>query len=278
MCGNPLAYSTAAEADRLALFSRPPKPTPPVTSVSAPILSHRSSSHIANPVFQATDLPPTDVIQELIDIYFERINPWACLLVRTDLAIENAAPSPATPSSTSSRPRQPSLSLTHLTTGSSAHPRPSILVYAIVAISLRFSSHPHFTPSGPQSKESYQQLAKNHVVLRTMGKMSAEGLKALALLALDAIEDGRGPGGWGGILSLLTGGVSHGGLGEEEEIARTAAERKERKGSGGSSSKGSEYVSTTLKTTFISETKDWREIEERRRLFWCMSVFFSLLI
>jgi hypothetical protein len=257
MCGNPLAYSTAAEADRLALFSRPPKPTPPVTSVSAPILSHRSSSHIANPVFQATDLPPTDVIQELIDIYFERINPWACLLVRTDLAIENAAPSPATPSSTSSRPRQPSLSLTHLTTGSSAHPRPSILVYAIVAISLRFSSHPHFTPSGPQSKESYQQLAKNHVVLRTMGKMSAEGLKALALLALDAIEDGRGPGGWG---------------------ARTAAERKERKGSGGSSSKGSEYVSTTLKTTFISETKDWREIEERRRLFWCMSVFFSLLI
>lgn len=211
-----------------------------------------------------------------IDIYFERINPWACLLVRSDLAIDHGAHSPATPSSTSDRPRQPSVSLSHLAPGSGPHPRPPILIYAIVAITLRFSKHPHFAQSGPQSKESYHRLAKNRVILKTMEKMTAEGLKALALLALDSIEDGRGPGGWGGVLSLLTGGVSHGGLGEEEEIVRSAIEGQEKKGSIGKGKKGSEYVATTLKTTFISETTDWREVEERRRLFWCE--FHSLSI
>lgn len=207
-----------------------------------------------------------------VDLYFQHINPWANLLIRADVSLYHAAPSPATPHSTASSgiiPRRPpSVAGSHLTVGSTSHGRPSILIYAIVAITLRFSDSSYFSPSGPRSKASYHTQAKNRVVLKAMDRMSADGLKALAILALDWMESGNGPSGWGGVLSLLTGGVGHSGLGEEEDIVNDAVEERAKTSSTGSGPREREFVATS-KTTLFPQTEDWKEIEERRRLFWC---------
>lgn len=95
--------------------------------------------------------------------------------------------------------------------------------------------------------------------------MNVKSLQALAILALDSMESGEGPTGWGGVLSLLTGGVRHGNLGEEEPIVKGIVDAKNNV----KSSPGKKVYNPTNKTALFLPTENWMEVEERRRLFWC---------
>ena len=101
--------------------------------------------------------------------------------------------------------------------------------------------------------------------------MNVKSLQALAILALDSMESGEGPTGWGGVLSLLTGGVRHGNLGEEEPIVKEIVDAKNNV----KTSPGKKVYNPTNKTALFLPTENWMEVEERRRLFWRES--FSVL-
>lgn len=93
--------------------------------------------------------------------------------------------------------------------------------------------------------------------------MNVKSLQALAILALDSMESGEGPTGWGGVLSLLTGGLRHGNLGEEEPIVKDIVDKT----NANSKTIPGKY-NPTNKTALFPPTENWMEVEERRRLFW----------
>ncbi|KAL7416092.1 fungal-specific transcription factor domain-containing protein [Mrakia frigida] len=211
---------------------------------------------------EATDIPPPEVVSELIALFFKHVHPNFPLLLHSDFTVPCTPPaaSPFTPSSTASGSHPPVDSQLSST-------RPSILVYGIICITLRFSKNPHFTSHGSTSKKHYHQVARQKVIMRAMDSMNVKSLQALAILALDSMESGEGPTGWGGVLSLLTGGLRHGNLGEEEPIVKDIVDKT----NANSKTIPGKY-NPTNKTALFPPTENWMEVEERRRLFWLVYI------
>ena len=194
-----------------------------------------------------------------ISLFFRHVHPNIPLLLHSDFVVPNTPPasSPFTPSSVTSA--GPPVDV--------PSSRPSILVYGIICISLRFSKNAHFASHGPTSKKHYHQVCRQRVIMQAMDKMNVQSLQALAILALDSMESGEGPSGWGGVLSLLTGGIRHGNLGEEEPIVKAIITSSSKPTTTKSSPNGKVY-NPTNKTALFPTTENWMEVEERRRLFW----------
>ncbi|TXT08628.1 hypothetical protein VHUM_02756 [Vanrija humicola] len=168
-------------------------------------------------------LPPDDIVRDLIALYFSHIAPWAPILP-PGLQQQFAAPW-------------------------------SIVVYAIVVVTLRLSADPRIAGT----KQQLRAAAKSHVLSHAIESTSIASVQALALLALDLIGSEQGPSSWG-ILALLTRSAVHLGLVAEDE------------GAGGAG--GTTRVPSNLsRTSIIPPAHDWREDEARRRLFW---LIFSL--
>lgn len=193
-----------------------------------------------------------------ISLFFRHVHPNIPLLLHSDFTVPNTPPasSPFTPSSIASAGPPTDSQPT----------RPSILVFGIICISLRFSKNAHFASHGPTSKKHYHQVARQKVIMSAMDKMNVQSLQALAILALDSMESGEGPSGWGGVLSLLTGGIRHGNLGEEEPIVKAISDTKI--SSTKQPSPNGKVYNPTNKTALFPSTENWMEVEERRRLFW----------
>ncbi|KAL1879641.1 hypothetical protein Plec18167_004103 [Paecilomyces lecythidis] len=170
------------------------------------------------------DLPPYDLLYALVDLYFEHINVWCPILHRRTTLDTFFGPSPLQEAD-------------------------RVVLYAIVATTLRFSSDKRLTE---QSRARYYASSKQKVILYGLENSSVQSLQALVILALDFVGSSNGPPGWK-LLALIARSVVQLGLAVES----------------GSALISSVYPSIyTLRAVILPEPANWIENEGRRRLFW----------
>ncbi|GAD96962.1 C6 transcription factor [Paecilomyces variotii No. 5] len=170
------------------------------------------------------DLPPYDLLYALVDLYFEHINVWCPILHRRTTMDTFFGPSPLQEAD-------------------------RVVLYAIVATTLRFSSDKRLTE---QSRTRYYNSSKQKVILYGLENSSVQSLQALVILALDFVGSSNGPPGWK-LLALIARSVVQLGLAVES----------------GSALISSAYPSIyTLRAVILPEPSNWIEDEGRRRLFW----------
>ncbi|KAJ5558748.1 hypothetical protein N7461_002720 [Penicillium sp. DV-2018c] len=170
------------------------------------------------------DLPPYDLLYALVDLYFEHINSWCPILHRRSTLDTFFGPSPLEEAD-------------------------RMVLYAIVATTLRFSSDPRLND---QNRKRYHDSSKQKVVMYGLENSSVKALQALVILALDLVGSSNGPPGWK-LLALITRSTVQLGLAVEAT----------------SSLINPLYPSIyTLRAVTLSEPNSWIEDESRRRLFW----------
>ncbi|KAF9636141.1 hypothetical protein BFW01_g7036 [Lasiodiplodia theobromae] len=185
-----------------------------------------SMNHQPQPAIssQEPDFPPYDLLYALADLYFKHINTWCPILHRRS-------------------------TLDSLFGSSTLEEADRILLHAIVATTLRFSTDPRLTK---ESRERYHATSKQKVLLYGLENSSVKSLQALVILALDLVGFSNGPPGWN-LLALITRSVVQLGLSVEATSSLV------------SPNVPSIY---TLRAMVLPEPKDFIEDESRRRLFW----------
>ncbi|KAI0155434.1 putative C6 transcription factor [Hypoxylon sp. FL1284] len=170
------------------------------------------------------DLPPYDLLYALVDLYFKHINTWCPILHRKS-------------------------TLDSLFGSSTLDETDKVLLHAIVAATLRYSTDPRLTDD---KRRHYHDASKQRVLLYGMENSSVKALQALVILALDLCGSSNGPPGWN-IMALITRSVVQLGLAVESN----------------SLSVSPNYTSIyTLRAMVLPEPRDFVEEESRRRLFW----------
>ena len=173
-----------------------------------------------------TDLPPHDVVYTLVDLYFKHCNTWCPILDRkTTFGIFFGSTS----------------------LGDSDR----ILLYAIVATTLRFLKDPRLTP---EMRAHYHAASKHAVQIYAMENISIPALRALVIITLDELGTSNGPRGWN-LLSLLAQNVRQLDLCQESSVY-LSAELEDTPSTG------------SIRRIAISEPRSWIEDESRRRLCW----------
>lgn len=174
------------------------------------------------------DFPPYDLLYGLVDLFFKHIYPWCPILHRQT-------------------------TLNSLFGDSSLDEADRIILHAIVATTLKFSTDARLTPD---KRGRYHQNSKEKVLLYGIENSSVKSLQALVILSLDVVGCSNGPPGWN-MLALITRSVVQLGLSMETYSPMVAPQ----------------YASIyTLRATVLPEPKDWIEEESRRRLFWMIYV------
>lgn len=141
----------------------------------APIASHQEieqlSPFISLTELQTTDsrLPAQEIIEELVELFFELIYPWVPLFYRPSFISNLFSPG-----------RQ-------------------ILLHGIVVITFRFWRKD--APSA-EMRENYIKISREQILLGMIDACSLISTQALALLAVDAIGQGPGPRTWN-IMAML---------------------------------------------------------------------------
>ncbi|KAL7892037.1 fungal-specific transcription factor domain-containing protein [Trichoderma sp. SZMC 28014] len=182
------------------------------------------TSGAALPSSDADDLPPYNLVYNLVDLYFKHINTWCPILHRRT-------------------------TLDNLFGISDLQEPDRVLLHAIVATTMRFSSDPRLTE---ERRQHYHRTSKQKVLLYGMENSSVKSLLALLILALDICGSSNGPPGWN-IMALITRSVVQLGLSVETNSFSVAPH----------------YSSIyTLRAMILPEPKDFIEEESRRRLFW----------
>ncbi|KAJ9132282.1 C6 transcription factor [Pleurostoma richardsiae] len=120
------------------------------------------------------DLPSSEIIYTLVDLYFKHVNTWCPILDRK--ATFGAF-----------------FGSTMLTEAN------RVLLHAIVATTLRFYKDPRMTP---ESKTKHHRVCKQRVEQYALENISLEALKALVILSLDVLGTSNGPLGWN-LLSIV---------------------------------------------------------------------------
>ncbi|KAJ6443413.1 C6 transcription factor [Purpureocillium lavendulum] len=170
------------------------------------------------------DMPPYDLLYALVDLFFKHINSWCPILHRKT-------------------------TLDSLFGPSTFQETDRILLHAIVATTMRYSTDPRLTE---ERRQHYHQVSKERVLLYGMENSSVQSLQALVILALDLCGSSNGPPGWN-IMALITRSVVQLGLAVETNSFSVSPNYK------------SIY---TLRAMVLPEPKDFIEDESRRRLFW----------
>lgn len=177
-----------------------------------------------NSVTQDQDFPPYDLLYALTDLFFKHVNTWCPILHRRS-------------------------TLDSLFGSAALDEADRILLHAIVATTLRFSTDGRLTP---QARERYHAISKQKVLLYGLENSSVKALQALVILALDIVGSSNGPPGWN-LLALMARSVVQLGLAVETT----------------SSSVAPVYPSIyTLRAMVLPEAGSFIEDEARRRLFW----------
>ncbi|GFF31918.1 uncharacterized transcriptional regulatory protein C530.11c [Aspergillus udagawae] len=192
------------------------------SSLKVPVNLYSNQEHsLADPEL---DLPPYDLLYALVDLYFEHINTWCPILHRRTTLDTFFGPSPLEEAD-------------------------RMVLYAIVATTLRFSSDPRLNE---QNRKRYHDSSKQKVILYGLENSSVNALQALVILALDLVGSSNGPPGWK-LLALITRSVVQLGLAVESKSSLIAPV----------------YPSIyTLRAVTLPEPSSWIEDESRRRLFW----------
>ena len=169
-------------------------------------------------------LPPYDLLYTLVDLYFKYVNTWCPILHRRT-------------------------TLDALFGPTGLEEADKILLHAIVATTLRFSTDPRLTE---HRRAQYHDLSKQKVLLYGLENSSVKALQALVILALDLVGSSNGPPGWN-LLALIARSVVQLGLAVETT----------------SISVSPNYPSIyTLRAMVLPDADNWIEDESRRRLFW----------
>ncbi|KAI9835430.1 MAG: hypothetical protein M1819_002348 [Sarea resinae] len=171
---------------------------------------------------QSQGLPPYDILWALADLYFKHINTW-CPILHRKSSLE--------------------------TLFNNTLEADEILLHAIVATTLRFSTDPQLDEA---SRKRYHDHSKQRVLLYGMENSSVKALQALVILALDFIGTSNGPPGWN-LLALITRSAVQLGLAVETTSSLVSPDV------------ASIY---TLRAMVLPDPRSWIEDESRRRLFW----------
>ncbi|PTB45887.1 hypothetical protein M441DRAFT_327141 [Trichoderma asperellum CBS 433.97] len=191
-------------------------------NIGLPTVTPTSGAALPSP--DADDLPPYNLVYNLVDLYFKHINTWCPILHRRT-------------------------TLDSLFGISDLQESDRVLLHAIVATTMRFSSDPRLTE---ERRQHYHRISKQKVLLYGMENSSVKSLLALLILALDICGSSNGPPGWN-IMALITRSVVQLGLAVETNSFSVAPH----------------YSSIyTLRAMILPEPKDFIEEESRRRLFW----------
>ncbi|KAI1390410.1 fungal-specific transcription factor domain-containing protein [Hypoxylon trugodes] len=140
------------------------------------------------------DLPPRDLIDALVEIYFAKIHPWIPMLHVRGFRQRMA----------NDRER----------------PRLTTIFHAIVSLCARFS--PDSRLGNADEKARNAKRSKQVVLLRSMESFSVGNLQALIICAFDTLGSGRGPSAWS-IVGSMTRTVEQLRLSVEEDDQPTAA-------------------------------------------------------
>ncbi len=148
----------------VALFA----PSPAIEQLSPSLTIQVSGAGLD---LTGTGLPPKDILQELIDLFFDLIYPWAPLFNKLSFIANINSPG-----------RQ-------------------ILLHGVVVTAFRF-----WTKENPavEVREAYTKSSREQILLKTIDTCSLISTQALALLAVDAIGQGPGPRTWNMMAMLNT--------------------------------------------------------------------------
>jgi hypothetical protein len=126
----------------------------------------------------------------------------------------------------------------------------SSILHAITSVCVRFSDDPRLGDA--ESRSKLAESSRQTVILQSMESFSVEGLQALIICAFDTIGSGRGPSAWS-IVGSMARTVEQLQLSTEDED-----DNNQRKDS----------HALVKRMAFLPPCKDWREAEDRRRVFW----------
>lgn len=239
-------YSQGRYRPTPSLTDVDPRSTPVPTSATwRPELSRHDSisirslvgddglSHAQQPPFhrqleQDTDLPPYDLLYSLVDLYFKHVATWSPILDRKHTF--------------------------DVLFGRAVLEEPDrVLLFAIVAVTLRFSKDPRLTI---ESRKHYHDISKQKVQLYGLENPNIQALQALVILAIDILGTSNGPQGWN-LLALIARNVVQLGLNVEKSVYLAATP----------------YPSISCLQAFaVSQPTSWTENEARRRLLWMVYV------
>jgi hypothetical protein len=126
------------------------------------------------------------------------------------------------------------------------------ILQAITSVCVRFSSDPRLGDADNRSKLA--ESSRQAVILQSLESFSVEGLQALIICAFDTIGSGRGPSAWS-IVGSMARTVEQLQLSTEDEDEDDNTPRKD-------------AHALVKRMAFLPPCKDWREAEDRRRVFW----------
>lgn len=208
----------------------------------------RSRKRSITNFFDDPDLPPFDLMQQLVAIYFNTIHPWIpvihqqCLLRKLDSPAERD--------------------------------QLSTILCAITVVTVRFSSDPRLEQQ--ETRERLSKICRQNVILKCMENFSVENLQALIIVAFDTvcellpysglltdydpkIGSGRGPKSWA-IVDCMSRQVEHLQLSFEDDFT-------EQQGQSYGTANGASHR-MIHRLSFLGKPRNWVESEERRRVFW----------
>lgn len=139
------------------------------------------------------DLPPYDLLYELVDLYFKHVATWSPILDRKHTF--------------------------NILFGHTPDEPHRVLLHAIVAVSLRFSKDPRLTPA---AREHYHSVSKTKVQLYGLENANIPALQALVVLAIDILGTSNSAQGWN-LLALIARNVVQLGLNVEKSVYLAAA-------------------------------------------------------
>ncbi|KZL63105.1 fungal specific transcription factor [Colletotrichum incanum] len=122
-----------------------------------------------------TSLPPPDLLEDIINIYFNIIQPWIPILHETQFR--------------------------RRVHDSEQLPRLVVVLHAMVVAALRYVDNPETRPS-IQEVERRAVRSRNIVILNAMDQLSVENLQALIILAFNDIGNGDASKAWSIVGSL----------------------------------------------------------------------------
>lgn len=174
---------------------------------------------------QTEEFPPYDLLYSLVDLYFTKVNTWCPILDRK--------------------------STLQMFFGSQAlvEKGERILLHAIVATTLRFSTDPRLSE---QARKQYYDRSKQKVLLYGLENSTVRGLQAMVILALD-LHGSESIGAGLKMIALIARSAIQLGLTTESSSPKLFPD----------------YPSiSTLRANVLPEPSSWIEDESRRRLFW----------
>jgi hypothetical protein len=151
-----------------------------------------STTAIALPSHDSSDLPPYDLVYSLTDLFFKHVNPWSPVLDRKS-------------------------TFDVLFGGgnlSSLDANEQVLVHAIVATTLRFSRDPRLTGA---ARQQYKANARSRILPHVVSNPTIQSLQALLILTIDVVGTAHCPQGLN-LIALLARNVLQLEMGIEKSV------------------------------------------------------------